>query len=189
MQRNYDTRPTAMASSGTLWTSALVALVASIAAVSAHAQDGDIPPSCSWLNAVVEGCSDDSFEFKDISGWDLLKREYFACLYSRIIQADSRTTCQDDALLSQVEDCRVDAYLKLKPDVKLKSPPFDNSAQLFKNCMDNTLGKFREAGMSALRGYRMGPDSGQPQPPLPLPPPLSPYNGKPNITIEYTHYV
>ncbi|KAK8768923.1 hypothetical protein V5799_014613 [Amblyomma americanum] len=111
------------------------------------------------------------------SGWDLLKRDYFACLYSRVIQADSRETCQDDALLSQVEDCRVDAYLKLRPDVKLKSPPFDNSVQLFKNCMANTLGKFREAGMSALRGFRVGPDVGP-----------MPFEAKPNITVEYAHF-
>ncbi|KAL1443361.1 hypothetical protein MTO96_007449 [Rhipicephalus appendiculatus] len=189
MRKNCDTRPmSATASPWTVWTCALVTLVAGVAAVTAREQDGNIPPSCSWLNAVLEGCSDDSFEFKDIAGWDLLKREYFACLYSRIIQADSRTTCQDDALLSQVQDCRVDAYLKLKPEVKLKSPPFDNSVQLFKNCMDNTLGKFREAGLTALRGFRLGPDSGPPLPP-PLAQPLAPFNVKPNITVEYTHFV
>ncbi|XP_077548735.1 uncharacterized protein LOC144162119 [Haemaphysalis longicornis] len=141
------------------------------------------PPSCIWLNTVVEGCSDDSFTFKDVAGWDLLKRDYYACLYSRVLQADSRTTCQDDALLSQVEDCRADAYHKIRPDVKLKHPNFDNSVQLFKTCMANTVGKFRESGLSSLRGSR-----NILQQPLQRAMPL-PYISKPNITLEYTHYV
>nr|XP_037288207.1 uncharacterized protein LOC119181127 [Rhipicephalus microplus] len=185
MRKNHDRRPAyATASSWTFWTCALVTMVTGVAAVNARAQDRDVPPSCTWMNAVLEGCSDDSFEFKDIAGWELLKREYFACLYSRIIQADSRTTCQDDALLSQVEDCRVDAYLKLRPEVKLRTPPFDNSIYLFKNCMANTLGKFREAGMTALRGFRVGQESGPP-----LAQQLQQLNVKPNITVEYTQVV
>lgn len=159
------------------------ALIFASGMAAAHLPGCTNPPSCIWLNTVVEGCSDDSFQFKDVAGWDLLKRDYYACLYSRVLQADSRTTCQDDALQSQVEDCRADAYTKIRPDVKLKHPNFDNSVQLFKTCMANTVGKFRESGMSSLRGFHN--ELQQPSQQVMLPS----LKSKPNITLEYTHYV
>ncbi|CAN8004501.1 unnamed protein product, partial [Ixodes hexagonus] len=51
---------------------------------------------CLIVATVVNGCADDSFVFPDITGWDLLKRHFQACLYIRE-DAVPPYTCQEDA--------------------------------------------------------------------------------------------
>lgn len=140
--------------------------------------DADLPVTCEWCRVVIQGCADDNFSFRDTVGWEMLKREYSACLYVRLNNFDNDKNCQDLDTLDKAVDCKAEAYANARADQKQKES--EEGVRNFKACVSSTFRKYKRATIETRSEYRLDGLERRTQ---------VKSGGKPNITIEYTHYI